>query len=333
MLMNQRAPEFRRSEKLEQLLHEVNELLSTCQEAVNKTYQKPKYPLLLIMGAPRSGTTLFLQWLAESHVWGYPSNLISRFYKAPYLGARIQQILIDYDFRNEISDFNKNETFVSSLGKTHGAIAPNEFWYFWRRFFTEGEDSDVMPAEALAQVDVASLNRELAAFEAALEKPLAMKGNLMDYYIPFLDKAFEKVIFVHVRRNPAYVVQSMLESRRKFYGTEELWYSLRPPEYERLRKLSPVSQIAGQIHALRRVVDEALTHVDPARKLVVDYEAFCENPETTWHALRERMMAQGCDFPQEYTGQPKFEMGNQMRVSPERWAEIQKSLGDLSLLA
>ncbi len=61
-----RAAEFRKSATLEQLLAELNGLLAVCQETVNRQHTRPRFPLLLIVGLPRSGTTLFLQWLAES---------------------------------------------------------------------------------------------------------------------------------------------------------------------------------------------------------------------------------------------------------------------------
>ncbi len=139
------------------------------------------------MGAPRTGTTLFMQWLSESGLWGYPNNAISRFYAAPYLGARIQQILIENDIGGEISDYKKTGPFTSVFGKTVGVLAPNKFWYFRRCFFPLYPETDVVPPEALAHVNVEKLNRELASLEAALEKPLAMKGMLLNWHIPFLD--------------------------------------------------------------------------------------------------------------------------------------------------
>ncbi len=36
-----------------------------------------------------------------------------------------------YNYRNEILDFNRKIDFISENGKTTGALAPNEFWYFF----------------------------------------------------------------------------------------------------------------------------------------------------------------------------------------------------------
>ena len=38
--------------------------------------------VVLVVGGPRSGSTVMMQWLASSGVFAYPSNLLSRFYRA-----------------------------------------------------------------------------------------------------------------------------------------------------------------------------------------------------------------------------------------------------------
>ena len=325
--------DFRRNHKLESLLREVNGLLTHCQEEVNRQYVRPRFPLLLLMGAPHSGTTLLMQWLAESQQWGYPTNLISRFYAAPYLGARIQQILIENDIHGEISGFKETVPFTSTLGKTEGALAPHEFWFFWRRFFPLQPEADVVLPEKLAQVDIVRFKSELAALEAALGKPLALKAMLLNYHIPFLDAAFDKVLFVNLKREPAYVVQSMLEGRQKRNGAEEFLYSFRPPEYAWLKNLPPVAQVAGQIGFIRQATDAGMAQLDPARALTIHYEEFCRDPAATWADLVEKMAGLGYSLNRDYTGPGRFDAANTIRSSPERWADIQRALKDVERLA
>jgi hypothetical protein len=321
---DKRTAEFRRPPKLEQLLEELNALLSVCQELVDRKYESLRFPILLVVGAPRSGTTLFTQWLAGSGCWGYPSNLISRFFAAPYIGARVQQVLVENDFRNEITEFKKDVLYESTLGKTQGALAPHEFWYFWRRFFTLDQDADIVSPGDLKTMDTAKFKRELASLEAALEKPLAMKANLMNWHIPFLDATFDKVLFIHIKRDPAYVIQSLLESRQKFFGSEDQWYSVRPPEYAWLRERDPVTQVAGQVYYVRKAVEAGMAQVAASRGLSAEYERFCESPAEVWKAIRARMAAQGYALEADYRGPHRFEAMNRIRVSPERWKEIQE---------
>ena len=59
-------------------------------------------PILFIVGCPRGGTTLLYQYLSYSGLFTYPTNFLSRFYFAPVLGARLQQMLFDVDFAGEV---------------------------------------------------------------------------------------------------------------------------------------------------------------------------------------------------------------------------------------
>ena len=73
-------------------------------------------------------------------------------------------------------------------------------------------------------------------------------------------------------------------------------------------------------------MEEGIAQVDESRKLVVNYEQFCENPAAIWEELRSKMTAQGYALAEEYKGPRRFDAANHIRVSPERWMDIQESL-------
>ena len=174
----ERQEEFRRNEDLEDLLEEINGILEPAEDEILEGYRMPKYPTLFVVGAPRCGSTLMIQWLAKTRKFAYPTNLLSRFYGAPYIGAKIQQLLTapEFSFRNEILDFNNEISFKSKLGKTKGALEPNEFWYFWRRFIPNIEP-EYLDAQLLERINGKKFAAELAAIEAVFDKPIAMKGK------------------------------------------------------------------------------------------------------------------------------------------------------------
>ena len=306
-------PPFRKDETLERLLREVNTLLASAEEQVLTRYRMPRYPVVIIVGAPRCGSTLTLQWLAATGRFAYPTNLLSRFYGAPYIGARIQQILTEHDFQGEIFDFNPEVPFTSNLGKTRGALAPHEFWYFWRRFFNAA-DTHYLTPEEVQRADTARFAAELAALEDAFGKPLALKGMLINWNIPDVARALEKVIFLHVKRHPFYNIQSQLEARVKYFGRREPWHSLKPPEYHRLKALSPIEQVAGQIYHTVRAVEAGLAQLPPARRLEIRYEDFCAHPERLFHQLAEKFAQQSCTLNGPYTGPSRFEVANRVRL-------------------
>ena len=317
-----RTAAFRRNLDLETLLGEINGLLGPAQRQIVESCGLPREPVVMVVGAPRSGTTLLMQWLAASGVFGYPTNLLSRFYGAPYIGARIQRLLTDprFDFRGELADLGGEVSFVSTLGKTRGALSPHEFGHFWRRFIPNQVPRPLSPAEE-ARIDGEGLARELAALQLAFEQPLAMKAIILQYNIPALARAVPSSVFFFVRRSPFYNVQSLLEAREKFYGTRSKWYSVEPPEYEALRRLDPVAQVVGQIHDTNRCLEEALASLPPERALAVDYEHLCRDPAGAWRRLGERLRAMGHELP-EYSGPESFEVMNRLRVDREDAAAI-----------
>ncbi len=312
-----RRPEFERNAALDAVLEQLNDRLAGVDDPTDAENRMPRWPVVLVVGPPRSGTTLMTQWLARSGVFGYPTNLIARFHRAPEIGALVQRILTDpaLQFRDEFSDIGDDfaETpFRSSIGKTRGLLAPNVFWHFWRRFFPEGE-THALDDEALARVDGKGFAASLAALEAALEKPLALKAMWIDWNIPFVSSLLERCVFLYMDRHPFYTVQSILQARERHSGDRRRWWSFRPPDYHTLRRLDPIGQVVGQVDSMKRAVEAGLAALPRQRSLHVGYEAFCRDPATTWAELGVRLSAQGLHLPR-YAGPVRFDHRDAVRV-------------------
>lgn len=285
-----RTESFTRNEELELLLSEVNSLLASANHELRKE-SKELHCKLFVMGALRSGTTLFTQWLASTGLVAYPSNLLSRFYGAPLVGAKIQQLLTDekYNFRNEIFDFNAPIDFLSENGKTRGALAPNEFWYFWRRFLPFGE-LDYMPDELLLQESgLRDLRDELNALTRIFGKPFMLKGMIMNQNIKSLESLFEKAMFIWVKRDPIYNIQSVLQARNRQYGNINTWYSFKIKEYMELSGLEPVESAAGQVAAINLSLERAFECLPAEKKLMIKYEDFCDSPGDCYQQLLDKL--------------------------------------------
>jgi hypothetical protein len=329
-----RRSRYRRNPRLERLLEELNEALRGGEDTLLRDAGVPRWPVVFIVGAPRSGTTVVLQWLAHSGTFAYPSNLLARFYRAPYLGARIQQMLVDpaYAFRDEFSDLLASSGgLTSDLGKTRGLLAPNEFWYFWRRFFPDPAADWSAPAPDTLE-PATRFVAELSLLERAFGRPFALKAMIANWNIALLDKLFPKAVFLHVRRDPRFNAQSLLEARARFFGDVRRWYSFRPPEYPFLRELSPEEQVAGQVLCTRRAVEQALSALPSARRVTVDYEAFCADPRVVLAALRERLSCQGFDAtrtPTDESSGPRPVCGNVWRLDPGSRRAIEAALDRL----
>jgi len=153
-------------------------------------------------------------------------------------------------------------------------------------------------------VDQGKLIAELTALTQVFGKPFALKSMILNYNIPFLDAIFKKALFVQIKRNPLTNVASILEARRRQLGSESEWYSFKIPEYPQLKGLDPITQSAGQFHYINKAVKQGMATVDDSRKLVVQYEDFCQEPRHIFGQLAEKL-----NLPDSsYSGPAQFKL-------------------------
>ena len=305
-----RLKAFERNRHLEEFLFALNGALSVAENSMMRkiSSEQGKFPIIFLVGSLRSGTTLFLQWLANIGLFAYPTNLLSRFYGAPLIGAHIQLLLTDpqYNFRDEILDFRTEVNFQSENGKTKGALAPNEFWYFWRRFLPF-KDIDYMHTEKLLKkADTETLVAELTGITKIFKSPFALKAMILNYNIDFLDTLFEQALFIFTKRDPLTNIQSAIEARKRQFGSIDPWYSFKIPEYVSLKSLNSYEQVAGQIYYINKAVEKGLQGVAEHKKMTVPYEHFCKNPLIFFEELKQKLKRNGFEFDQKYSGEKKF---------------------------
>ncbi|HHM01525.1 MAG TPA: hypothetical protein ENJ15_00820, partial [Caldithrix abyssi] len=270
---------FKPNAKLERYLDELNSLLAATEiEAIARKGTAPKYPVIFIVGAPGSGGTLLMQWLASTGLFSYPSNLIARFYKAPYLGAKIQRMLTDPElaFREEVMlpGADNEEFFSSDLGQTRGLFAPNEFKAFWKYVFGVDEDN-CHKTDAKAIVDKPYVLSELAAFESVLNRPLVFKAGALNPHISFLNALLPNAIFLFLKRHPYFTAQSIYQARERMFGDASRWSFYKIPQYARLATQTAFKQVAGQVYYTNKLIEEQLQQLPAARRLDIDYDDFC----------------------------------------------------------
>lgn len=135
-----------------------------------------------------------------------------------------------------------------------------------------------------------------------------MKVLLLNYNIDFLDKLFEKAIFIHIKRDPLTNIASALDARKRQLGSIEKWYSFKIPEYNELKKLNPYEQVAGQIHYINKAVENSLTNVAEHKKMTVNYEDFCAAPTEVYELLCKKLMQNDYKVEGEYGLQGSFEI-------------------------
>lgn len=252
-----------------------------------------QYPPVFIVGVARSGTTLLYQYLAALGAFSYPSNITSRFYASPYIGSLMHKLFIDLDDKEEF--FTKKNDFDSKLGKTKGASAPHEFWYFWRKYFKYREIQKLSESE-LSDIKIGEFINDLAAMESVFKKPILMKAMIANWNLDFLYKEIPKSFFLFVKRDTLLNMHSIYKARLEFFNNADEWYSFKPTEYEQIKNRSIYSQIAGQVIFTNKAIEKQLVKFSDERKMVIDYENFCENPIEVFNKVKARLNVLGHDL-------------------------------------
>ncbi|WND03216.1 sulfotransferase [Temperatibacter marinus] len=315
-----RSKDFEKDASLEDVLSTLNTLIKP-----HKGSQKEnQYPPIFIVGCPRSGSTLLLQWLASLGHFSYPSNLLARFYANPYFGGLVQNALIDYDEQN-ILNFDKSIDYQSNLGRSTGALAPSEFWYFWRQHFSLDEIS-VLTESAKKAVDKENFKEALAGIEEVYNKPTVMKAMILNWDISFLAELVPNALFLNVERSDFHAAQSLYYARTNFFNDVKRWYSFKPPEYEQLKEKDPLEQVAGQVIHTKRAVIEELAKINPSNQLTLNYKDFCSDPAGIFHKITAKLALLGYDQAMPYSGPTHYTYREEIKLSTDQEKQLNDAL-------
>ena len=315
---SQKSKIFRKNSALDNVLKELYQILSPVQREKEAKFIKNKWPLCFIVGNPRSGSTLLLQWLASLGHFSYPTNLLNRFAYAPYIGALIQELLFNpkYNFHNEFSDLNSDINFNSDLGKSEGALASNEFQHFFRNYMPNF-DPEFLDEKKIKRVDFHGIKNGLASIENAFGKPFVTKAVMLQFNISQLYSVIPNSIFLYIKREPIFNMQSILSARKKYYNNKNIWWSVKPAEYEFLKDMDIYHQIAGQVYFTNLAIKDALKTIPKNNKLELNYEEFCKNPRVIYDDLVKKYTANGYSIKEPYLSVESFNANENILLSSE----------------
>lgn len=323
---NKKSESFQKNDLLNDLLAELKTLLLPIQRKKEAEFTENTWPAGLIIGNPRSGTTLFLQWLASLGNFAYPSNFLARFAYAPYLGALLQKMVFDkaYDFHNEFADINPVVNFDSNLGKSEGALSTNEFQHFFRNYM-HNFDPEFLDEEAIGRVDFEGIKRGLASIEYCFGKPFFTKATMLQYNINDLYSTMPNPLFIYLTREPIFMMQSILLSREKYYGDKNIWWSVKPREYTFLKDMDIYHQIAGQVYFTDASITAALKEIPADKKLIVAYEEFCRSPQNYFDTIKDIYDRSGYKITSTYDGPDAFNASNRIVIEKSTIDKLEKA--------
>ncbi len=246
-------------------------LAATLEKRFLRGHDAPRKPVIIVTGAPRSGTTVLSQALIHHLPVTYFNNLTAVFPRAPITANRLFGRLLPRPAR----------TLHSYYGRTSGFASENDGLHLWDRWL--GTDRYTVP-DRLDQRTAADLRRFFAAYEHAFGRPVLNKNNALATGAVAVAEALPTAHFIYIRRDPVFTVQSILGARETIQGTRAAPYGVSDPSRP-AATANPIEDVCGQILYHEDRMETERRVIGDARFWVLDYETFCETP----HAIVERV--------------------------------------------
>lgn len=270
----------------ENFLGLFNEHLQAFEEA--SYHELPESaPSIYVCGAPRSGTTLLTQAIASALDVQPVNNLVAAFWQAPCMGLRLSQKLLGGQFLSG---------FQSEYGRTVDIREPHEFGYFWSRLlgYSEMNEPDEL---ALADVNWPRVRRVITNMQAVAKRPIVFKAFMPAFYAQPFCTALPRSLFVLVRRDAVENIASVHRGRIEYAGDESAWYSIRPAQCVDAQKEPPLKQSCMQVHYINQSLARIWRTLPSANVIEVDYENFCNDPQTVIRKIADALHALGAVVP------------------------------------
>ncbi len=274
-------------------------------------------PIILIVGAPRSGTTLLYQTLARFLPVSYLQNFTALFPRSPLiasakLGPRLQTRAADYH---------------SYYGNTAGWTAPNDGFHVWNRWLGTDRYRVAQQLSPAAQQD---MQRFFNAWLSSFQKPLLNKNNRNTACVALLASALRNVYFIEARREPAFVVQSLLQAREHIQGSKAIgWGLASAPQTRGAQNLDYVSEVCEQVFRIEQRLQSDKQRVAPERFLSIAYEDFCREPCQTARHVAQTFLRLDLDENKMRRELKPFHTTNKIRLAREEFQAIRRRLDEL----
>ncbi|MFW6312244.1 MAG: sulfotransferase [Nanoarchaeota archaeon] len=232
---------------------------------LNQKYAKNKcdLPIIFIIGAPRTGSTLLYQIISSLFKVTYLNNLV-------YSGREIP--FLSYLLSHRIYAQKGHYSFSSVYGNTmkSGLNAPSEAGNLWRRWMPK--DKFYINESDVDQQSQQSFSNFVSAIINYSGLPLLIKNLYFSQRLRFLKSTNLKPKFIYIKREPLYTAQSIFMARQEKLSDINSWWSVEPYNYHDLKKLDVYNQIASQVYYIEKQIENDLRLFNENDILVINYE-------------------------------------------------------------
>ena len=206
-------------------------------------------PPVFIVGAPRTGSTIIYQALTNAYQLGFIDNTACTWHRNLRFGLWLSQ--------KKYGDQPHNN-FKAEHGSTrnYGGHAPSECGQFWYRWLPK--DRHFIDHHEVTSKMVTEIRKEVLGVSAYLKQPLLFKNLNAGQRLRLIRKAFPSAKIIFIRRDPRFVIRSILKAREKTGVAPGDWWSIMPPNVKDLLSLSECEMSAAQVYYVEKQIQQDL---------------------------------------------------------------------------
>ncbi len=293
-------------------------LLANRERSVYARSKPPRLPIIFVVGAPRSGTTIVSQVLINALPVSYFNNLTQIFPRAPITAGLLFGRFVRRPSRPR---------YESYFGRTSGLAGPNGGLRLWDRWWTDHRFVPPDDFDAAAAEDMRSF---FGAYEAAFAKPLLNKNNALAHCAAVVARVLPTARFVWVEREPLYNVQSIILAREAIQGSRSLPYGVAAPDA--WPKADDIDEICSQVLHHRQRAREQQAELGEDRLRIVDYEQFCKEPMALVELVASEWLHVDIDGASVAPRLPQLSASKPSALPPSELDRIASRIAELSSL-
>ncbi len=267
-----------------------------------------KAPPVFILGVPRSGTTLLYQAMARSMDFSVITNLMAL---APRFMLRLAP------FSNARAPGKDTLLLPGSYGFLPGLHGLSEAGKVMEKWFLPG--SSPRHRRQVRQM--------FAGMTERTGRPVLVKSLSLATRIHEVAETVPEARLVILRRNPRFVVQSLMRGLSDPNVAADQWEGIRPPGYSDFADTTIVRRTAWQVAELTKILGRAQDYFQAERVSRLTYENLCVNP-------REELarLAAGLGRPIHPSSIPESLVpSTATNILEEEWVEVEAACKEFAL--
>lgn len=277
----------------------LDQTLGRIEGKIAKRQKQPIFPPIFIIGHPRSGTTLLYQIMCSHFELVYFSNI----------SAKILYPVICTSSLKNLHICDPRPTYTSRYGFSSGWNQPHPGYFFWRRIFL-GVDGE-MSTNTINDDASQQLIGTIATLTNLYERPFINKWTPNSARILELSRHFPNAIFILMRRDPRYVIQSQLKARIATRGNANTAFVTWPKELQARKTGDYLLDIVTQLKLVETEISKNLTKLGKERVIELSYSDLCDSP------LKQIELI--CGFYNKHSGH-KIKMRN-VKILPDNFIQ------------